>query len=153
MRTLLQGIASFPHILTEEDILLHSYGIAPDGSADPSVPPEASAPEPVVEIPPLPPPALEEPPAPPAEEPPLPSPPAEEPATPPVAETAPPAGTSDPADTSDPDASLSDAELAEKLEKDNTKAVLVSMAEAAGIDQSGNKTELSARLVAHYRAK
>ncbi len=102
-----KGISSFPHILTEADVMLHSYGAPPDAEQVPSVIPAAPSPEPVVEIPPPPP---------------------------------------------SPD-DLSDAELAEKLERENTKAALVTMAETAGIDQSGNKTELSARLVAHYRQK
>jgi hypothetical protein len=48
---------------------------------------------------------------------------------------------------------LSDADLALKLESDNSKPSLVTMAEAAGVDTSGTKRELSERLVAHYRAK
>ncbi len=114
MKELLKGIASFPHILTEADVLRHSYGIVSDESETPTVEvvaePEAKEPE------------------------------AKEPEV------------KEPEVTVD-DAQLTDAQLAAKLEAENTKASLIEMAEAAGVDQSGNKSELSARLVAHYRVR
>jgi hypothetical protein len=117
MKELLKGIASFDHILTEEDVLRHN-GVTADVAED-SVPPAAPDVDPVTEVPP--PPSSEH--------------VSDEPFTP-----------------SDQGVQLTDEQLAAKLEAENTKADLVAMAGAAGVDQSGNKSELSARLVSHYRA-
>ncbi len=107
MKELLKGIASFDHILTEEDVLRYN-GATPVPEPVASAPSE-SAPEPEPE---------------------------------PLADQPPPS-----------DEALSDADLAAKLETENTKAALIAMAETAGLDQSGNKAELSARLVSHYRSQ
>ncbi len=154
--TLLKGIASFPHILTEEDVLLHSYGISP-GDKDATLSEPALAPETAVEEQ-APVPEPEQAPVPEPEQAPVPT----EPETAPT-ETAPTepgqAPSAESPSTGDPapsdkkeDAELTDEELSAKLEAENNKPALVTMAEAAGVDAGGTKAEIAARLVAHYRA-
>jgi hypothetical protein len=49
----LKGLARFPQILTEADVLFHCYGIGESSAVPVSIAPEpAPTPEPVVEIPP-----------------------------------------------------------------------------------------------------
>lgn len=132
----LKGLARFPQILTEADVLRFNAEMS-------------SSPLPAAEEAPVAEPAAESVIPEPAADPEL------------VAEIPPPASalsdtSADPADgSSGPEepAVLSDEEMAAKLERENNKADLVAMAEAAGLDQSGNKSELAARLVAHYRAQ
>lgn len=94
-----EGLASFPHILIEADVLFHCYGIAYEAAKEPvSVSAVVPEPEPVV----VPEPAL-----------------------------------------------LTLEEMTAKLIAENSKAVLVTKAEQAGIETSGTKTELAARLASH----
>lgn len=123
-----KGLARFPQILTDADVLRHCYGVTDAESAS-LIPDPMPEPEPVAEIPP---PAPEETPAP--EEPVVPE------ETPAPEESAP----------EEKDVPATPEEMIASLEHDNTKAELVAMAEAAGLDQSGNKPDLAARLVAHY---
>lgn len=91
-----KGLARFPQILTEEDVVLHYYSEEESGegaadSAD-TIPPPADAPAPEPE----------------------------------------------------------GAPTAEELESGHTKAELVEMAEQVGLDTSGTKADIAARLVAHH---
>ena len=113
MKELLKGIASFDHILTEEDALRHSGATVASEAVSDTVPPEAPAPAQTPEVPP--------------------PPPAEE--------------------TQAEEVQLTDEELAKKLESENTKDALIAMAETAGVDSTGVKAEIAARLVAHYRTQ
>jgi hypothetical protein len=122
MKSLLKGIASFDHVLTEEDVLRYNAGIASDEASVNPVLPEALVlvPAQADEAPPPPPPP------------------------PPPADEAPP---------SDDEVQLTDEDLIKKLESENTEDALATMAQAAGVDQSGTKAEIAARLVAHYRSQ
>jgi hypothetical protein len=128
MKELLKGIASFDHILTEEDALRHSGAtVAADAVSD-TVPPEAPAPARTPEVPP--------------------PPPAEET----QAEETQAEGTQAEGIQAE-EVQLTDEELAKKLESENTKDALIAMAEAADVDSTGVKAEIAARLVAHYRSQ
>lgn len=123
MKELLKGIASFDHILTEEDALRHSgAAVAADAVSD-TVPPEAPAPAQTPEVP-----------------------------SPPSADDV----QTDDVQTDEvqtDEVQLTDEELAKKLESENTKDSLIAMAETAGVDSTGVKAEIAARLVAHYRTQ
>jgi nucleotide-binding universal stress UspA family protein len=114
-----EGLASFPHILIEADVLFHCYGIAYEAAKEPvSVSVAVPEPEPIV-VP--------------------------EPVVVPEPE---PIVVPEPVVVPEP-ALPTLEEMTAKLIAENSKAVLVTKAEQAGIDTSGTKTELAARLASH----
>jgi outer membrane biosynthesis protein TonB len=123
-----EGLSSVPQILTEADILFHCYGVAYEAIKEPTSAPElASVPE--ISLEPAPAPA------------PVPEPePIPEPAL--VPEPIPEPNDSTPS-------TLTVEEMTAKLITENSKAALVTKAEQAGIDSSGTKNELAARLASH----
>jgi hypothetical protein len=121
-----EGLASFPHILTEADVLFHCYGIAYEAAKEPVSAPVAipvatsePTPEPVVVSAPIATP---------------------EPSPEPVVSEPEPVATS---------TSLTLEETVAKLMSENSKAALVTKAEQAGIDTSGTKNEVATRLASH----
>lgn len=119
MKELLKGIASFDHILTEEDALRYNGAtLASDNAATSAVDDVPS--DTVVSDAPAPTPDVTSPDVPPAET---------------------------------EEVQLTDEELAKKLESENNKDALIAMAETAGVDSTGVKAEIAARLVAHYRTQ
>lgn len=124
-----EGLASFPHILTEADVLFHCYGIAYEAAEKPALAPAVipeSAPilkpEPIPVVIPEPAPVVIPEPAP------VPEPESQETPSP---------------------APLTLEEMTAKLISENSKAVLVAKAEQAGIDSSGTKSEVATRLASH----
>lgn len=118
-----EGLASFPHILTEADVLFHCYGIAHEAAKEPALVSEV-IPEPVIISEPV---IIPEP----------------IPVSDPVQESV------DPVVSDSVPAPLTVEEMTTKLISENSKAVLVTKAEQAGIDSSGTKNEVAARLASH----